>query len=290
MKTLQKYKIIVLTIFLILVFSITSSLLTCFLLRNNYSNTESTQSSKQNNPKNFDEKINYSEYPDHQKYIDEIYKDLSNNENFKGIRKDLMQIIEVGNFYDKDKLNALVAIYYPSYREEGDVFRPVDLFLLEKKDSHWSAYRQPLVSDLYVWNYVMPFDFRDMNGDGFKDILVMQSQGATGNSTYRLFLYKQDSQIWFNEVENFTDVVTPNFNNGIISSYGNCGSAGACFTSGEYKIDKNDKLIQLSEITQDEDLYQECSSNNDVRFLRQTYKFEGEKKILVEKNVWQLMI
>lgn len=47
-------------------------------------------------------------------------------------------------------------------------------------------------------------EFRDMNGDGFNDVLVFQSAGARANETFNLFLFRKQTND-FIRVEGYED-------------------------------------------------------------------------------------
>jgi ankyrin repeat protein len=96
------------------------------------------------------------------------------------------------------------------------------------------------------------FQFEDINFDGYKDIKILESWGATGNEHYKYLLYNPskdkfyaDEAFQFNRPELFPKIKQ-------IHTHRNRGSAGSEFYDQVYKVrDGNPILIKVIEQTYD---------------------------------------
>jgi hypothetical protein len=107
---------------------------------------------------------------------------------------------------------------------------------------------QPFTSDE---EYFLTEDF---NFDGYKDIKLLYSAGATGNTSYYVWLY-DPAKKQFVENTDLSDLTspTPDPATKTIKSYSVGGMAGCVYEEGEYRFDANGALQLLHSEIQDWD-------------------------------------
>ncbi|TPE40651.1 XAC2610-related protein [Pontibacter mangrovi] len=101
---------------------------------------------------------------------------------------------------------------------------------------------EPILKDS-VWSSMLEIEFRDIDRDGFHDLLVYQGSGARANETYNLFLFREENNS-FQKVAGFNE--WPNINTTEVK-----GVIAACILTGvaEYrffKLNDSGELIDLN--------------------------------------------
>lgn len=90
------------------------------------------------------------------------------------------------------------------------------------------------------------FEIQDINSDGYNDIRLTNTWGATGNTFYNYWLFDPSKNIF---VEN-TDLSslsnpTPQLQTKTITTYKTGGMAGCIYTKGTYKFDSDGNLVPI---------------------------------------------
>ncbi|MBI4087055.1 hypothetical protein HY416_03715 [Candidatus Kaiserbacteria bacterium] len=85
----------------------------------------------------------------------------------------------------------------------------------------------------------------DINFDGWKDLGIKSSEGATGNRSYDYYLFNAQTEE-FEYSKEFTDTLGfPNAETKEIRSHWNEGCAGGCFSERTYKVENNTPVLIL---------------------------------------------